>query len=196
MVLQDIISKIRSEAKLEVERIKKEGKKKVKEIKEENAKKVKAEKERLINQAKQEAENMISQARYKAYAQAKSLILRKKQEIIDQVYNQALDYLAKLDDNAYVNLITHFIKQLPDIRDLPAGKSGIIIPVKGKEDLTKKALVQSGRKYALASKSIEGIGGFIFQSAKFEIDNTFTTLIKLIRDKTEIEVSKILFGKS
>ena len=46
----------------------------------------------------------------------------------------------------------------------------------------------------LAEKTIDSAGGFIWQSEKLNIDNTFEQLLTNIRQKTEMEVAKNLFS--
>lgn len=187
MSLQDIINTIKKEAEVKIKEIEKEAQKKIKEIEKESSQKITEEKSRLMVKVKKEAQNRVTQAEYQALAQTKSQVLQKKQELINKVFDRALNRLGSLSDDQYLKLISGLIEKLP-IAD-----KGMIIPAQDKEVLTKKALAKTTNKYSIGSKPLSCQGGFIFESDRFNIDNTFETLLEQLRAEIETEVSKILF---
>lgn len=187
MALDDIIQSILAEAESEAQKIKQQGIAEIEVLKKDYQAKTEAEEKRIVALAKKEANKKTEQAKFLALSQKKAALLTKKQAILDQVYQQALIKLSKLPETDYQKLIAGLIKKLEE-------KQGEIIPVKGKETLTKEALKKSGKPFQLSTKTVAGNGGFVFQTAKMTIDNRFSVLIEHARSETEMAVSKILFS--
>jgi len=186
MALDDIKKSILAEADAEVRKIEEEGNKKIAEINNEWAKKIEDKKQEIIASGQRKANQKVQQTQFKLQAQAQTEILTQKQKVIDKVYKLALQKLGELDDAEYVELMTKLIGQLPS-------GDGELTSVKEKENLLKKALRQSGKKYDLAKEEINGIGGFVFKSEEVEIDNTFATLVNNAKEQTSLSVSNKLF---
>jgi len=187
MALDDIIQSILAEAKQEADKIKQGGIAEIEELKKNLAKTAEEEEKRILASAQKEADRQVEQARFLAVSQEKAGLLSKKQEILDQVYQQALAKLAQFDQAAYQKLVASLINQLEE----PQGE---ILSVEGKENLTKQALAQTGKPYQLSNETVSGKGGFIFRTDTMEIDNRFAVLIDQVRETTEMEVSQILFS--
>ena len=187
MALDDIIQSILAEAKKEADKVKQQGTADIAAITKEFAAKTKEEEQRILEAAQKEADRCVAQAQFLAISQKKAGLLTKKQEILDKVYKQALEKLAKLEGADYQKLVASLIKKL----DEPQGE---VIPVKGKESLTRAALSKSGKPYQLSRETVSGKGGFVFKTKTMQIDNRFAVLIDHVRQDTEMEVSKILFS--
>ena len=187
MAFDDIKKAILAEAKKEAENIEAEGRKKAAELKLIWDKKLEAKKVEIMNSVKQKANQKIQQSQFKLQAQSQTEIIGQKQKLIDKVYKQALAKLTELSDDKYVDLVTDLIT------GLPAG-DGKLISVKDKENLLKKALKKSGRKFELDSENIAGQGGFIFHSKEVDIDYTFSTLINSAREETILAITNKLFN--
>ncbi|MFH1598379.1 MAG: V-type ATP synthase subunit E family protein [Patescibacteria group bacterium] len=187
MALDDIIQSILAEAKKEADKVKQQGVTDIEALKKEFKEKANEEEKRILDSAQKEADRATTQAQFLAISQKKAGLLTKKQEILDKVYKQALEKLAKLDPASYQKLVASLLKKL----DEPQGE---VVPVKGKESLTKEALNKSGKPYQLSTETISGKGGFVFKTKTMQIDNRFAVLIDHVRQDTEMEVSKILFS--
>ncbi|MFN3301509.1 MAG: V-type ATP synthase subunit E [Patescibacteria group bacterium] len=185
MALDDILKKIEKETKEKIKKIKEEANLEIKKIEEKYQKEIEKKKNQILDQVKEETEKKIKHHQIKVLLETKNLILSKKQEILEKVYQEVLDRLSKLSDEEYLKLILILINKCPE--------DGQIIPAKNREKITQKAILESKKKITLSKESLPIKGGFIFSSKKLEIDNSFENLIKIIREKTEIEVAKILF---
>lgn len=185
MALEDIIKKIKKETEEKIKEIKERSKKEIEKIEEEYKKEIEKKKKEILDLAKENEEKRIESCRIQLSMETKNLLLKKKNEILDEVYNKVLEKLSSLNENDYLKLILNLLKDCPE--------NGEIIPAKGKEKIIQKAILESRKKIRLSHQSLPIKGGFIFTSEDLEIDNSFENLIKIIREKTEIEVAKILF---
>lgn len=186
MALDDILKKIKKETEEKIKRIKEEARGEIDKIEKKYQTEVEIKKNQILTRVKEEIEKKIKQKQIKVSLETKNLVLNKKQEILENLYREVLNDLSDLDDEDYLKLILILIKKCPD--------DGEIIPAKGREKITLRAISESRKNYILSKKSLPMKGGFIFSSQNLEIDNSFENLVKIIREKTEIEVAKILFG--
>jgi len=188
MALKDIINTITDEAKAEAEKIKQEGKKKIEAIEEESRQKIKTEEKKIDDSIEKEAQKVVDRAAFESNIKERNKIVSLKQEIVDEVFDKVLEKIKELGDNEYSAVMKKLIADLPEV------ESGYITPIAGKEDLTRKALQDSGKNYSISDSSIEGAGGFVFKSKDIEVDNRFEELLKGLREELEIEISNKLFG--
>jgi len=186
MALEDILKKIKKETDNQIRKIWEKTDEEMRKIEEKYEEEINKKRSKILELAKEEAKKKIRHSQIKLSLETKNLILAKKQEILEEVYQEVLDKFSKLQDKDYLRLILNLIKICPE--------NGEIIPARGREEITQKAILASKRKYILAKRSLPIKGGFIFSSKDLEIDNSFETLIKTIREKTEIKIAKILFG--
>ncbi len=185
MGLNEIIKKIKEEADKKIKEIKEKAEQEINKIEKKYQEEIEKKKNQILTLAKEEVDKKIKQTQIEASSETKNLILSKKQEILDEIYQEVLNELLRLNDEDYLKLLLILIKKCPE--------KGEIIPAKNREKITEKAILESKKDLNLSYKSLPIKGGFIFSSSDLEIDNSFENLIKIIREKTEIEVAKILF---
>jgi V/A-type H+/Na+-transporting ATPase subunit E len=172
----DFIAKLEREYKEKRDKLEKESKEKQKKIDEDIFKKIEEKSKKIIEKAKNLAER-----------EEKNKFLLAKRELIDNAMTQAIENLSKSKD--YETIITNMLK-VANIED----ENVVIIPSKGREEVTKNAIKNSGRSFYLSDKSSNIKGGFILKTEKIEIDNSFETLInEQLRDNLEIKINKLLF---
>lgn len=185
MALTDILQKIKEKTKEKVREIEQGARQEITKINERYEKEITAKKEKILKAVKEEAEKKIKHSQIRFSLETKNLILSEKQKILDLVYERVLKELETLKDDDYSKLITKLIKKCPT--------KGEIIPAKGREKITQKAIKESKKELDLAKNSLPIRGGFIFNSKNLEIDFCFENLVKEIREETETEVAKIIF---
>ena len=184
MALKDIFEKIEKEIEEELKKIEQNKSAKIKEIENKFQKEIKKRREEVIARAEKIARNKIEKTRADLDLSAKKLALVKRQEIIDKVYQVALEELVKNKERSF-DLILKLLRKCP--------KEGVIFCSKENEEIIKKAIEKAGLTLSLSKKSLPLSNGFIFSNEILEIDNSFENLIKIIQIDTEVEVSKILF---
>jgi vacuolar-type H+-ATPase subunit E/Vma4 len=185
MALSDIFKKIEKETEEKIKKIEEEAKKEIEKIERKYQEEIEKRREKILNSVKEDVEKKIKHEEIKLSLETRNLILMKKREILDNLYQEILEELSKIDDKKYFDLILKLLKDCPD--------EGEIMPAKNREKITEEAIKKLNKKLVI-KKSLPIKGGFIFSSKNLEIDDSFENLIRIIREKTEIEVAKILFG--
>jgi|GEM_PF-1841887 len=196
MALKDIEQKIIFEAGRKAEEIKKAA--------EEAARKSFLARERVVIEAElsavraaeKEGETIKIEMVSPVKISAKNELLAKKQEMMEKVYKETLSDLKKLGEKSYRQAVLGLLKSLPK------GVSGEIVPRAGKEAVTRRAVSaylkeQKKAPTLLVKKGTKEIsGGFIFKSEKFNMDLSFESIMRGVREKTESKVAKIVLQES
>jgi len=187
MALSDILDKIKEETDLKMAELNEEYEAKIlafeAEIKE---KKEKAKKE-MDEQVKVNSKKILNKMETAAMMEAKSKLLKEKRGLLDSIFDEVLDRLISAEN--YKEMIVGLLKA-SEIE----GDNVLLVPAKGKEEVTASALSASGKPYKMADKSSHIKGGFILESDKIEINNSFESILnKQLRDDLELDVAKMLF---
>lgn len=188
MALEDIIKTILNDAQKKADKIILEAQKKVNKIKEEYRHQAKDIKKRLSVETKAEEEQILDEARTNTRLFHKNTLLAKKQELIGQVFEKALDKLARLPKDKYLKLLVSLLKQAPKLEGRVE-----VVPIKGKEKITEEAIKKAKKDFILSKDSVQSKGGFVLKSKDIEIDNTYETLISEKREVLETKIAQILF---
>lgn len=187
MAFKDIEKAILDEAQKSADEHKKVGEQKSAEIIQEWEKKAVEKKQTIVETTKRKINQRIQQAQFKIQNRTQLSVLEKKQAIIDRVYQAVLGKLSNLSENEYVDLMEKLINSLPE-------SSATLLSAKGKESLLEKALKKAQKKHQISSESIESQGGFIYQSDKIEINQSFESLIENAKEKTILSVINKVFN--
>lgn len=188
MALQDIIKTILDEAENDAAKIRREGDVKVKEIEDEGRKKVEQEEASIEENISKEAQKIVDRVKFESNIEERNKIVSIKQEIVDEVFSKAQNKIKEINDEEYVSLLKKLINSLPEV------EAGEIISVSGKEELTRRALQESGKDYSISNDTIDGLGGFLFKSSDIEVNNRFEELLSGLKESLEIEISNKLFN--
>ena len=119
----------------------------------------------------------------------KKIILSKKTEVVDSVFNSVADSMRKNDKKGYVDLIKKMIKASADDGDT------VIISQKDKDIITQKELDSIGKKLKLSKDFGDFDGGVMLCGEKFDKNLTFALEFEQIKDEQEEKLAKILFGE-
>jgi V/A-type H+-transporting ATPase subunit E len=139
-----------------------------------------------------EAKNKKAQYLLEQDINLRDRLLTKKQEVLDKIFNKAIEKLSNLPIEEYEAFLKKYLLAL-DIN----GFEEILIPEKY-EGLNKNAindfLKQSGKKGGLTFTSDKRKikNGFIVLRGGIENDNTFESLINYFKDDMEIDIIKII----
>ena len=124
-------------------------------------------------------------------------LLFAKQEIIEQVFAEAVVRLNKMTDQRYQELISAMLMDVVE-----SGEEEILFSKSGAAKLPPDFLAQingqltaKGRQgqLRLGTEQPEIDGGFIVRHAGVEINNSFAALVNVYRDELETEVAAVLF---
>jgi len=187
MALTDILEEIKKETEDKLKTLEKEHADKLKGLDEKFTEMKKEAEAEMDEQVAENSKKILNKMTTHAKMEAKNKLIREKRDLIEGVFEQALDKLAKSDN--YKDMLVALLKH--------GGISGddvTVCPAKGKEEETKAAISAAGKDYKLCDKSLDIKGGFVLRSAKIEIDNSFESILyKQLKDDLELEVAGSLF---
>lgn len=188
MPIDDIEKRIISEAESEAGKIRKEASDQTSTILSDAEEKASRLREEILQKAKKSAEEerrkLISPSRIRA----KNELLEAKQKLVQQLFDEALEEMTNWKDTQYKKAIKTMLADIP--------KKGKVIPALGKEKVIKEVLSKAKLKDIKITKGTAKIkGGFIFEGKRINIDRSFKTFIAGLRERVELEIIEILFGK-
>jgi len=174
----------------------------------ENVSKAQKEADAILDAAKQTAKEFADEVLPKGEAQAleiekrramvanldcKKIILSKKTEIVNGVFDSVANTMRTKDKKAYLDLIKNMIKSSADDND------EVVICEKDKEIITQKEIDSIsktiGKKLTLSKKFGDFDGGVMLCGEKFDKNLTFALEFEQIKDEQEEKLAKILFGE-
>lgn len=183
MPLADIIKTIEESANAKISEINKEFDEKINSLIEEYNEKISKKESEFLNSAKNEIKTQVKKEKFLLNMQEAKIVLEKRWRLINKVYDKALEKLAEMADKEKEKIFHGLLKNCP-------AKGSIVAPQNDKKILEK--IKSEGQ--TIAETKLQLNGGFIFEGEKARIDNSFENIIASIREETEVEVGKILFG--
>ena len=185
MALQDILKAITDEANAQIAQAEQAHTNALARIKEHHADLLSRKKKELTAQKNEKKEQMKRKAELHAETMRRNAVLRKKHELLDRVFEDAVEALAKLGDKDAEALLSHSLRTIK-------GK-GTIRPSKKHEALLQKIAKDD---HFEMGKPIDAKGGFIFESGKSDRDFTFENIVReMLRPKTELSAATSLFSE-
>jgi len=199
MALEDILRKIEEDARREADKILSEARARAEEILHSAEQEAERIRENLLEEARREAQTHKSRLISMAQLDMRKEILQEKQNLIDQVFQIALERLLRMEDEEYRELIREMLKQVVEHgdeeiilceRDKPRISQGFI-------QALNKELESEGKlgKLSIAEETGDFSGGFILRRGKIELNNSFDALLQAAKDEMRSELSQILFGE-
>ncbi|MGI6080270.1 MAG: V-type ATP synthase subunit E [Candidatus Avilachnospira sp.] len=194
--LEKIIGHIKAEADREAAKFKAEAEEKAAAIKAEAQEKLDAEVQRIEKKTQDEVANILERGASSAELKRKQILLREKQEIINEAVAKAGEKLRGLDDTEYFKVIEELFKKHS------LGRKGLIsfnkkdaerLPA-GLMDALKKAAEEKGGEIELSDKCSNIDGGFVLSYGGVEENCSFAALIDDNIENLQDKVQKVLFG--
>lgn len=191
MSKEAIVEKIISDAHLRAESIIGEANAKADEVISVAAEECKA----YLYNFKAETDKMVFdvEARSKTVAEldAKKLALAAKTKVLDVVYERTFDNLRNLDKDTYSELIFAMLQNAKD-------GDVVTISQREKDIVTKESLAQfakeKGISLTLSDKLGDFDGGVILSENGVDKNFTFEIEVALLKEQTEANVAKEIFG--
>jgi len=192
--LEKIRQKILEEAEGEAGRIIKEAEERAAAVRQEAEKIAKARFEEEIENEKKtlalEEERIISE--YRATTSAE--VLRLKNQLIDEVFDRAIERILKLEDKKYLEIIAHYLS-----KNLCPGVDTLIISQRDQQKISRQwieTMLKKMQKNDLKIKIVtspEIEGGFILRGEKAEIDCSLRQIIADKKEELTPAISRVLF---
>ena len=194
MVGTPVSDKILAEAKEQAEKILAQGNKQIQQIQAQAKKDL----EQLDKEIQADIEQATAQEQHRVLAGARRAVtaelLQTKHEVLDKVFTDVKEALAKMPAEEYQKMLTGWLKQAVETGDEQ------VVPTKGEKYLDEKLLEQVNKqlkkdgKLALSKEKLAGEGGFVLAGEKTQTRLTWEVLLSQARRELEPELSKKLFS--
>lgn len=152
---------------------------------------------RMVIAARRAGQEEKKQRVTMASLEARKSVLKRKQELIGQVFDAALASVRDLPDEQYVELMAGMLaasgKREGELILSPGDRerSGPLLVARANELLSKSGPAGS---IILSARTREIAGGFILSGEGIEINYSLGALISVRREELEPKVVKVLFG--
>ncbi len=198
MALEGILEKIAKGAEENASAIREEGRLKRQEILSEAESLARQASERILREANEKAELEKRRASVSAELERRREVLKKKQELIEECFQAALDELVNLPQEEYRALVRTMLLNLVSTGEEVVSVSPDDERKLGDDfiatinDVLRKMNKKGDLKVQADSPAIRG--GFILRTVDVEVDCSFGTLLAQLREELQSDVAKILFG--
>lgn len=202
MGVDKIVAKLIADAEAEAARILEEAEREAEEIRKRAEEEAEAAKRPILQAAEKEAERRRRQHLALASLWARNKVLAAKREVLDRVFAEAVDRLARLGAQEY----RAFLRELL-IRAAETGEEEILLSPRDAAVFDTNLLEEVNAELRRAGKAgslrlaqgqaQEGRdlgGGFFLRGRGYEVNVTFATLMRQAREGLETEVAHLLFG--
>jgi len=190
-----------NEAKAKAEEIIAKAKEKIQKLLDDAKKEAEKEVNDIINKQKADAEAHARRILSEARLEARLKLLNAKEDIISDVFNEALERLKEFAQSPnYKETLENLIKDAALI--IGGGNLEVLLPENTniKPDLSKIAKEiekQTGTTISLviSKDKVKSIGGVMVRSKdlSFTVDNTFEARLERMREQLRVGVANILF---
>lgn len=195
MAIEEIIRKIELETEEKTKQILTSAKEEEKNILEKARAEADKIKEQMLKIRKGEIQENKRREITLADLEARKTVLAEKQKIVSEVYARVLERLENLEPREFRELM----KKL--ILTIASGGEELIIAQKDKHKISPESikeinqiLAKQKKEPIRLSEEVHNVpGGFILRKGNLEINISFPALVKSLREKTELEVIKLLF---
>lgn len=198
MGAEKIIEKIISDANEKAEEIIKKAKQDAESINEIAHKKAADMAKKADENAASEAQTVKQRAIASANMESKKLILKKKQELIEEAFETARKKIDTMDNESFEKLMISLMA-----KEAETGTETVIIAKKDQTRLSKdfidkvnselksKGAASASLKFSDEQRDIES--GFILQRGDIEINDSFDSLLRQKKEELSAQIVKILF---
>ena len=198
MTIKDINNKIISDAKIQASKIITQAEDNRNNIIKKGEKEADNVKKVILYKINQEASLKKCKILTEANLEAKKTILLEKQKIMEDVFDKALESIAKLNSKDYLN----FIKKLI-LDNIESGDETIFTGSLDKNKICKDFIEEINKELKakdkkgelrLSTSYLPIKGGVVIGSGKIRKNISLEFLLKKIREELEIQISKDLFN--
>jgi V/A-type H+-transporting ATPase subunit E len=190
MPLEKIIEHIGEEFSLEIDKIKKETQDRVSKILKEARGKAASIKGEVLKAASFEAQRRRDRILTTANLEARRVVLKEKECLIEEAYKRALTKIKKLGKKSYQDIIKKML-----LKTAKSGPGEVIISKEDRKRITPSFIKNINKELKISKDERKISGGFILKRKKIEINNSFESLLRSKREELELRLVRILFGR-
>lgn len=147
-----------------------------------------------LSHAKAKGEEEYKRVIAGAMLEGRKNILNTKVDIINDVFDRALQQLSDLPEKEYVDLLVHLSET-----SFVKGENTVILNAKDKKNIGSKLIAklkEKGIDAVISEETIKSLGGLIVKNGQIQMNLTFESIIRVEREKLESEVVRMLFEGS
>jgi V/A-type H+-transporting ATPase subunit E len=198
MSVDKIKAKILSDARAEAEKIEQEIAGQVRQIEAQQKEAVAVIEKETQKEAKRRAEDRLKKDIATAELELRKNLLAEKQALIQKIFDQAMEHLAKFKGEEYEKFLLELL-----LKTVERGDEQVIFSTidehKVKDQFLEKVnsrLIEQGKKgeLRLVREERDLRGGFILRLGKREVNCSLGALFHTVREELEPGVAKILFS--
>ncbi|WP_160690685.1 V-type ATP synthase subunit E family protein [Clostridium sp. C2-6-12] len=192
--INNLTSKIIKDAEDKKEVILSEAEKESKKIFNKKVEEAKAAEKIIIEKAEREAGSRKERIISNAHLKSRNEKLKAKQEIISEVFEEAIKSLCNLREEDFVDFVKKFT-----LNSRITGEQKIILNNEGKKIISNEILSEINEELKpkasiiFSEETRNFKGGFILEKDGIEINNTFEALVNSLKDDLSLEVARDLF---
>lgn len=131
-----------------------------------------------------------------ALMESRKTALAAKQELVEKVYDMALEKLCGMSDEQYTTIVADLLAQAA-----PSGRGTVVFAPEEAKRIGAAAVELANQKLGsgkltLSQETQPIQGGFILRDERMEVNGTFETLVRLQKAETAGAVAKKLFPEA
>ena len=189
--IERIIARIEEDAQAEIDALMEKAREEAAGVEETFRREAEAEAAALAVKAQKAAAEREDRMVSSAQMEKRRRLLAARQQMVEQVYETALEELCTLPHAAYVEILTALL-----LRASANGKEEVIFSKADRERVGEEAIAAAntrGKQLILSEETRPIRGGFILKSGRVEINCSFEMLLQLQKSQSGAEVAAILF---
>ncbi len=199
MSIKEIKEKILQEAFEEKQRIIKNAEKEIDYIKNEAKRENALIQKEILDRYHQEADLKEKKIITEAVLQAKKSILSAKQQIINNVFSEALNRIMKFDEKEYLSLMEKLI-----LNNVETGNEIVYLGTKERKSINQEFITQINKKLKSQGKKGELkisedrlaiMGGVILGMGEIRKNASLEVILEKVKDEMETKLNQFLFSK-
>ncbi len=189
MALQDIITKIESDARQQAKEIIEKAQQQAKTILSEAEKEAHEIEEEWRKRYQREKDEIFKRREIVAHLDARKLRLAAQRELIEEAFTESINKLQQLDSEKYANWMNALLEEaIQGVED----KRGEVLLCKKEKVLDERWIErfneEHGTDLVVAKERLSASGGFLLRIERVEVNCTFEKLVDFVRDDLEPEV--------
>ena len=198
MSLNDLTQKILNDARMEAEEIEKIASLQADDIVSKANSELEKEREKLRKEAERLANEKYQNIVTLSRIEARNKVLERKQELINEVFTKVRKKMEDMDAAAFKSFTVSLLSKFP-----PEGRS-ILIVGKKHTSLINKEFVQKlnqqiqkkgSGSFVLSEREPDFEDGFRLVMGDVQVDLSFDSILKTVREDVEMDIINTLFGK-
>ena len=192
MSIENITSKIIEDARTEAEAVLEQARSEARSILSEAEDKAAQIERKAEKEGREEKEKRIARRRSVADIDGRKLLLERKQQMIDECFHLAVEKLANLDQETYLDFLAGFVRQT-------GVRKGELIFSEREATTIGKALIEKlekdlpGSEFTIAEEFRQSKGGFILKDGSVYINGTIEAFVAEAREDLTAHVAELLF---